>query len=61
MPSIWKDLLFLQGHLVHREDLDWQPEPAAPAEPAPRKKPGRIRRTIVMCCSHAWPRIMSPR
>lgn len=23
MSSIWKDLLFLHGHLVHKDDLIW--------------------------------------
>ena len=28
MTSIWKDLLFLHGHLVNRDDLIWSSEAA---------------------------------
>jgi hypothetical protein len=60
MSSLWKDLLFLHGHLVHKEDLDWHPE--APTEPTQNSaNVGKTKRAILACCAHVWPRIMSPR
>ncbi|MFC5527432.1 hypothetical protein ACFPPA_16945 [Rhodanobacter ginsengisoli] len=51
MTSLWKDLLFLHGHLVRKEDLTWRrdaaPESAAPeatprsSPPAPSKAPSK--------------------
>ncbi|MCW0202457.1 hypothetical protein [Rhodanobacter thiooxydans] len=38
MHSLWKDLLFLHGHLLHKDDLDWRPEP----EPAPGPPEGSV-------------------
>ncbi|UJJ56928.1 hypothetical protein [Rhodanobacter denitrificans] len=67
MHSLWKDLLFLHGHLLHKDDLDWRPEP----EPAPGPTDGaagpgagpaaRTVRHVLACCASAWPRIMAPR
>jgi hypothetical protein len=41
MSSIWKDLLFLHGHLLHRQDLEWAAEtaPAQDATTAPLSQP----------------------
>ena len=50
MTSLWKDLLFLHGHLVRKEDLTWRrdaaPESAAPeatrsSPPAPQPAPSK--------------------
>jgi hypothetical protein len=42
MSSIWKDLLFLHGHLLHQQDLEWAAE-TAPAQdttaPLPQPTP----------------------
>lgn len=64
MHSLWKDLLFLHGHLLHKEDLDWRPEP----EPAPGPSddiagadPAAKTTRILACCAGVWPRIMHPR
>ena len=39
MNSLWKDLLFLHGHLVRKEDLDWQPDAPAPPRKMASKPP----------------------
>jgi hypothetical protein len=44
MTSIWKDLLFLHGHLLHREELIWRhdsatEQPEQRAAPAAEKAP----------------------
>lgn len=65
MSSIWKDLLFLHGHLLHKQDLDWRPDP----EPAPSPagdatgtgNAAKARCTALACCASVWPRIMTPR
>lgn len=42
MNSLWKDLLFLHGHLLHQQDLEWSAETAPaqdvtdPAAPLPQ-------------------------
>ena len=60
MNSLWKDLLFLHGHLVRKEDLDWQPD--APANPPQDGKQVTLaKRTVMACCAHVWPRMASPR
>ena len=68
MSSLWKDLLFLHGYLVRKEDLSWRdqtaPDPAAgaPAENAAVKaenaakgqgKPPKNR-------ASRWPRLAAP-
>jgi hypothetical protein len=59
MNSLWKDLLFLHGHLLHKEDLDWQPDASAnPAQGGKEVAPNK--HTVLACCAHVWPRIMSP-
>jgi hypothetical protein len=35
MSSLWKDLLFLHGHLLHEQDLQWHAD-IAPAQEATR-------------------------
>ncbi|WP_426701239.1 hypothetical protein ACPPVV_18015 [Rhodanobacter sp. Col0626] len=61
MTSLWKDLLFLHGHLVHKEDLDWRADiQANQASQSPRKD-DKTKRAIVACCAHVWPRIVGPR
>jgi hypothetical protein len=64
MHSLWKDLLFLHGHLLHKDDLDWRPEP----EPAPGSSddsagadPAVKTSRVLACCASVWPRIMAPR
>lgn len=64
MSSIWKDLLFLHGHLLHKDDLEWRAEatatetPDAEAAEAPAA-PDR-KAAALACCAIVWPRIMAP-
>ena len=59
MSSLWKDLLFLHGHLLHKEDLDWQPNSTTtPAQEDKETTP--VKHAVLACCAHVWPRIMSP-
>ncbi|MHB1059220.1 MAG: hypothetical protein ACYC0F_15185 [Rhodanobacter sp.] len=60
MNSLWKDLLFLHGHLLHKENLDWRPD--APTRQAQGKDAAKAtRRSMLACCVHVWPRIVGPR
>jgi hypothetical protein len=60
MNSLWKDLLFLHGHLLRKEDLNWQPD--APTKEAQAKNAAKTaKRSVLVCCAHVWPRIMGPR
>lgn len=61
MNSIWKDLLFLHGHLVRKEDLVWRSDTRAGAEQdknAAKKKASVI---VAKCCAAVWPRLAGPR
>jgi hypothetical protein len=64
MSSIWKDLLFLHGHLLHKDDLEWRAETAAPeapdAEAAEAPAAGDRKAAALACCAIVWPRIMAP-
>lgn len=64
MTSLWKDLLFLHGYLIHKEDLA---APAkAPADRTQRKDlaqtgdDAKAKRHALACCAIAWPRIVAP-
>ncbi|MBQ4855013.1 hypothetical protein IMW82_10055 [Rhodanobacter sp. B2A1Ga4] len=64
MHSLWKDMLFLHGHLLHKDDLDWRPEPEptpGPASSTGTRNVARTARRALACCASVWPRIMSPR
>ena len=39
MSSIWKDLLFLHGHLVRQQDLEWRVD--ATAERSEERRVGK--------------------
>lgn len=59
MYSLWKDLLFLHGHMLRKENLAWRPDPqSAPASGKPARK---TKHAAVTCYAAAWPRIMGPR
>jgi hypothetical protein len=70
MSSLWKDLLFLHGHLVRKEDLLWadqaSPESttATPAAATHVEKAGAAAwngaRPVKNCAAH-WPRLAAPR
>ena len=61
MNSIWKDLLFLHGHLVRKEDLVWRADTCTEANrdnSSTRKKTSSI---VLKCCVTMWPRLAGPR
>ncbi|OOG54092.1 hypothetical protein B0E47_13045 [Rhodanobacter sp. B05] len=69
MSSLWKDLLFLHGHLAHKDDLVWRDQagPAsstktaaetATANAVPAAKGGA--KPPKDCVLH-WPRLAAPR
>jgi hypothetical protein len=61
MNSIWKDLLFLHGYLVRKEDLIWREE--VHTEPQRTEKAGnrKLKSATVQCCMAVWPRLSAPR
>jgi len=59
MNSLWKDLLFLHGHLAHKEDLHWRPD--THVKQAQDKGTANPKRTILACCVSVWPRIVGLR
>jgi hypothetical protein len=60
MNSIWKDLLFLHGYLVRKEDLIWSDE--AHTTPQPTETGTRkLKSAAVQCCMTVWPRLAAPR
>ena len=60
MNSLWKDLLYLHGYLVRRDELAWQPDTGAEAD---RRQAGikKAKAIASTCCVAAWPRIVGPR
>jgi len=65
MSSLWKDLLFLHGHLTH-VDLAWRPDARSEADRhkaiVKRKSRARKARLIASaCCMPTWPRLAGPR
>lgn len=61
MNSIWKDLLFLHGHLVRKEDLDWRSDTRAAAERDRNAAKKKASVMAVKCCAAVWPRLAGPR
>jgi hypothetical protein len=60
MNPIWKDLLFLHGHVVRKEDLIWSAETRTPAQRA-EADARKLKSATVRCCMAAWPRLVAPR
>jgi len=61
MSSLWKDLLFLHGHLVRKDDLVWRSDRRTGEERDKydtKRKPSTI---AVKCCAAVWPRLTGPR
>ncbi|HEY8327196.1 MAG TPA: hypothetical protein VIO59_01945 [Rhodanobacter sp.] len=64
MSSIWKDLLFLHGHITH---IDPAFRPDAHDDAGGRKATvnkttaKKVKSIAVMCCASAWPRLVRPR
>jgi hypothetical protein len=61
MKSLWKDLLFLHGHVPHK-NLPWRTDTAAqPDGDKSLRVIGKPTVVVPMRCALAWPRIMRPR
>ena len=62
MSSLWKDLLFLHGHMT-QASLIWSDIDTADRDAATRKKPTpRAQTCAAACCAVAGlPRIAAPR
>lgn len=60
MTSLWKDLLFLHGHLAHKNDLDWREDAPAVEAPAPDAGEAASKAAALACCASVWPRIVVP-
>lgn len=58
MNSIWKGLLFLHGHIIHR-DLAWRPDPQG--QRATAKPAANAQRRMLAQCASVWPRLAGPR
>jgi hypothetical protein len=56
MNSLWKNLLFLHGHISHT-DLAWRPDTRTERKVAARK----LKVIVPMCCASIWPRLVGPR
>jgi hypothetical protein len=61
MSSLWKDLLFLHGHLVRKEDLDWRRDTRVEADPNKTDIRKRAHSLASTCCVAVWPRLSGPR
>jgi len=68
MSSLWKDLLFLHGHLVHKDDLVWRDQtfPASSAKTPTEITAGNAApaakgsaKPSKDCVPH-WPRLAAP-
>lgn len=63
MKPPWIDLLFLHGHVSHR-DLPWRKDASAPVRPIgheTRTVADKPRVDVQMRCVLVWPRIVRPR
>jgi hypothetical protein len=61
MNSIWKDLLFLHGYLVRKEDLIWREEVHAEPQKSEKTDTRKRKSATVQCCMAVWPRLSVPR
>jgi hypothetical protein len=61
MNPLWKNLLYLHGHITHAE-LAWKPDSHVPTNP-PRADIAisRPRSLVRSACALAWPRLIAPR
>ena len=60
MNSIWKNLLLLHGHLVHKADLAWALDAGAGAN-RNTSSAGKSGSIAVKCCmAVVWPRLAAP-
>ncbi len=61
MNSIWKDLLFLHGHLVRKEDLVWHADTRTEANRDNSDARKKTSSVALKCCVAMWPRLAGPR
>jgi len=61
MNSLWKDLLFLHGHLVRKEDLAWRSDAHTEADRGSSDARKKVNSVVVQCCAAIWPRLAGPR
>ena len=61
MNSLWKDLLFLHGHIAQK-DLPWRTDTSIrPDERDAVTVAGKPQSIVPMRCALVWPRIVRPR
>jgi hypothetical protein len=64
MSSLWKDLLFVQGHVVRKEDLAWRPDtrPDTGRNATDAEQAGSTAsaRPASRCRTLHWPRLSVP-
>jgi hypothetical protein len=60
MHSIWTRLLFLHGHVAHK-DLAWGPDAQRDAQRRKSTPFAKPQRTLLARCAAVWPRLMGPR
>jgi hypothetical protein len=61
MNPLWKNLLYLHGHIAHA-GLAWKPDARLP--PDRRRTVGAIskpRAMVRLSCAAVWPRLIAPR
>ena len=61
MSSIWKDLLFLHGHLVRKDDLSWRADTRTGTGQDKSVAGKNIHPLVLKCCAAIWPRLARPR
>jgi hypothetical protein len=61
MNSIWKDLLFLHGHLVRKEDLVWRTDTRTGTDQDKSDATKKASSVVLKCCVAIWPRLAGPR
>ena len=61
MISLWKDMLFLHGHLVRKEDLPWRADIRTEADRDKNESRKKTSSIALKCCVAIWPRLAGPR
>ena len=61
MNPLWRNLLYLHGHITHTE-LTWKPDTRVPPNPAKAVIASRKPESVVRAPRpSAWPRLIAPR
>jgi hypothetical protein len=61
MSLIWKDLLFLHGHLVRKDDLLWRADTRTGTDRDKSDAKKKASSIALKCCVAIWPRLAGPR